>query len=148
LVKNGVKTNKFIKLNKDNNWQGEFKDLDVVDDIKADKGNVYTIVEEGETKGKITLDGKAYKVTYAGGKVVNTKIEEPKKPEPQKPGEPKKPETPGKKTPDSSKTNTPKNLPKTGDNSNIGMFVGLLALSAGALTILGVYKKRKVKSNR
>ncbi|HEL0010510.1 TPA: Cna B-type domain-containing protein [Streptococcus equi subsp. zooepidemicus] len=152
LVKNGVKTNKFIKLNKDNKWKGEFKDLELVDDIKADKGNVYTIVEDGEINGKIVLDGKEYKVTYVGGKVVNTKVEKPVKPEqpkdPQKPGEPKKPETPGKKTPDSPKTNTPKNLPKTGDNSNIGMFVGLLALSAGALTILGVYKKRKVKSNR
>ncbi|WP_366534970.1 LPXTG cell wall anchor domain-containing protein, partial [Streptococcus equi] len=41
--------------------------------------------------------------------------------------------------------NTPKNLPKTGDNSNIGMFVGLLALSAGALTALGVYRKRKMR---
>ncbi|HEL0567329.1 TPA: Cna B-type domain-containing protein, partial [Streptococcus equi subsp. zooepidemicus] len=136
LVKNGVKTNKFIKLNKDNKWKGEFKDLEVVDDIKADKGNVYTIVEEGETKGKITLDGNEYKVTYVGGKVVNTKIEEPKKP--------KTPETPGKKTPDSPKINTPKSFPKTGDNSNIGMFVGLLALSAGALTALGIYKKHKM----
>ncbi|HEL0142241.1 TPA: thioester-forming surface-anchored protein [Streptococcus equi subsp. zooepidemicus] len=149
LVKNGVKTDKFIKLNKDNNWQGEFTNLDVVDDIKDKKANVYTIVEDGEINSKIVLDGTEYKVTYVGGKVVNTKVEKPVKPEqpkdPQKPGEPKKPETPGKKTPDSPKSNTPKNLPKTGDNSNIGMFVGLLALSAGALTILGVYRKRKMR---
>ncbi|HEL0567464.1 TPA: Cna B-type domain-containing protein, partial [Streptococcus equi subsp. zooepidemicus] len=107
LVKNGVKTDKFIKLNKDNNWQGEFTNLDVVDDIKDKKANVYTIVEDGEINGKIVLDGKEYKVTYVGGKVVNTKVEKPVKPgqskepqEPKKPEMPKTPETPGKKTPD------------------------------------------------
>ncbi|HEY9575387.1 MAG TPA: Cna B-type domain-containing protein, partial [Lachnospiraceae bacterium] len=150
LVKNGVKTDKFIKLNKDNNWKGEFGDLVVVDDIKAVKANVYTIVEGGEKDGKIILDGKEYKVTYIGGKVVNTKVEEPTKPEPQKPQEPKKPETPetpGKKTPDEPKINAPKNLPKTGDNSNIGMFLGLLALSGGLLTALGVYRRRKIRKN-
>ncbi|HEL0567422.1 TPA: Cna B-type domain-containing protein, partial [Streptococcus equi subsp. zooepidemicus] len=145
LVKNGVKTNKFIKLNKNNNWQGEFTNLDVVDDIKDKKANVYTIVEDGEINGKIVLDGKEYKVTYVGGKVVNTKVEKPVKPEqpkdPQKPVEPKKPETPGKKTPDSPKSNTPKNLPKTGDNSNIGLYTGLAILSGCLLAL--VTKKRK-----
>lgn len=43
LVKNGVRTDKFVKLNKDNKWKGEFKDLALVDDIKDAKSNEYTV---------------------------------------------------------------------------------------------------------
>ncbi|BAN60883.1 hypothetical protein ANG_0413 [Streptococcus anginosus subsp. whileyi MAS624] len=73
LVKNGIKTDQSIKLNNGNNWKGEFKDLKVVDNIRDKKANIYTIVESGEKDGKVVLEGKEYKVTYAGGKVVNTK---------------------------------------------------------------------------
>ncbi|AGU80202.1 hypothetical protein SCI_1273 [Streptococcus constellatus subsp. pharyngis C1050] len=73
LVKNGIKTDQSIKLNNGNNWKGEFKDLKVVDNITDKKANIYTIVESGEKDGKVVLEGKEYKVTYAGGKVVNTK---------------------------------------------------------------------------
>ncbi|SFE96529.1 thioester-forming surface-anchored protein, partial [Peptostreptococcus sp. D1] len=74
LVKNKEKTKESIKLNKDNKWKGEFKDLEVVDDINDNKANVYTIVEDGEEDGKVTLADTEYEVTYAGGKVINTKI--------------------------------------------------------------------------
>ncbi|HEL0567384.1 TPA: InlB B-repeat-containing protein [Streptococcus equi subsp. zooepidemicus] len=41
---------------------------------------------------------------------------------------------------------TPNNLPKTGDSSNIVLFAGLLALSAGALVSFGVYRRFKTRN--
>ena len=64
LYKNNEKTDKTLTLNEDNNWQGSFKNLDVKDE--NDKNITYTIKEVGETDGKITFDGKEFKVSYSG----------------------------------------------------------------------------------
>lgn len=74
LVKNGIKTKEFIRLNNYNNWMEEFKNLDIKDN---DKTNVYTVVEDGETDGKIILNGDKYNVNYVDGKIINAKIEKP-----------------------------------------------------------------------
>ena len=58
LVKNGVRTDKFVKLNKDNKWKGEFKDLAVVDDIKDAKSNEYTVEWRWSTGRKSKLGWK------------------------------------------------------------------------------------------
>lgn len=62
LYKNNEKTNKSITLNAENNWQGSFENLDVKDENGKDI--TYTIKEAGETDGKITFDGKEFKVSY------------------------------------------------------------------------------------
>ncbi|MDD7340011.1 MAG: Cna B-type domain-containing protein [Eubacteriales bacterium] len=64
LYKNNEKTDKTLTLNEDNNWQGSFKNLDIKDE--NDKNITYTIKEVGETDGKITFDGKEFKVSYSG----------------------------------------------------------------------------------
>ncbi|WP_330389341.1 Cna B-type domain-containing protein [Peptostreptococcus sp. D1] len=65
LYKDGEATGKKLELTKDNNWSGEFKNLEV-----ADGGNTnyykYTVKELGETTGFIKLDGKWFKVSYTG----------------------------------------------------------------------------------
>ena len=62
LYSNNEKTNKKLTLNADNHWQGSFKDLDVKDENGKDI--TYTVKEAGETDGKITFDGKEFKVSY------------------------------------------------------------------------------------
>lgn len=64
LIKNGVETEKTLTLNEKNEWKGSFKNLDVKDE--NDKNITYTIKEVGETDGKITFDGKEFKVSYSG----------------------------------------------------------------------------------
>lgn len=64
LYKNNEKTNKTLILNVENNWKGRFENLDVKD--KNDKDITYTIKEVGEIDGKITFDGKEFKVSYTG----------------------------------------------------------------------------------
>lgn len=64
LIKNGVETEKTLTLNEKNEWKGSFKDLDVKDENGKDI--TYTVKEAGETSGKITLDGKEFKVSYSG----------------------------------------------------------------------------------
>lgn len=62
LIKNDKETEKTLTLNAKNNWQGTFENLDV----KDENGKVitYSIKEAGETDGKITFDGKEFKVSY------------------------------------------------------------------------------------
>ncbi len=57
-------TNETLTLNAENNWQSSFKDLDIKDE--NGKEITYTIKEAGETDGKITFDGKEFKVSYSG----------------------------------------------------------------------------------
>jgi hypothetical protein len=125
LVKNGVKTNQWIKLNRGNHWSGEFKNLNVTDDAKADQENVYTVLEAGEKHGKVVLSGKAYKVSYMDGKVVNTRIEEfvsvP---------------------PDQTKA------PRTGDYTESDRYAAILILSAGALLGAVIIRKYKKKAKQ
>lgn len=80
LVKNDKETEKSITLNAENHWQGAFKDLDV----KDENGNEikYTVKEVGEKEGKITFDGKEFKVSYkasADGYTITNTPEEPEK---------------------------------------------------------------------
>ena len=150
LIKNGENTKEELKLNKNNGWSGEFKNLKVVDDIKSKKVNVYTIKEKNEVDGRIVLEGITYKVSYDGGKVINTKVEEPKKEEPkepkkEEPKEPKKeePKAPKKEFKKANKEETRKKeenrtSPKTGDFSNTGGYFAIMLISG-----LIVYKVQK-----
>ena len=62
--------------------------------------------------------------------------------------DPKDPVKPGPKDPvkpDPKKPVVKVKVPQTGDNSNVGIFTGLLALSGGALAILITLRKRKMR---
>lgn len=86
-MKNGKITDESIKLNKENNWQGEFKNLLVSDDVKSGKVNIYSVKAKDEVDRKVVLNGTEYKVVYKDGKIINTKVstELPKKPTEPKP---------------------------------------------------------------
>lgn len=62
LIKNGVKMDKSLVLNKKNNWSGNFNDLPKLDSINK-KANIYTVAESGSVNGKIMLDGNNYLVS-------------------------------------------------------------------------------------
>ncbi|MFM1553232.1 Cna B-type domain-containing protein, partial [Helcococcus ovis] len=66
LYKDGVATGKKLELRKDNNWIGEFKNLEVADGLGSTNYYQYTVKEIGETTGSIKLDGKWFKVRYTG----------------------------------------------------------------------------------
>lgn len=102
LYKNGEKTDKTLSLNKNNNWQGAFKELFKLDD-GSNEVNVYTVKEQGEEGGKITLDGVNYNVSYNGGHVTNEKVSENNVNPPTKPTEKK---VVNVKTPDTGDSST------------------------------------------
>ena len=83
LIKNDKETNETLTLNAENHWKGSFKDLDIKDENGKDI--TYTIKEAGEIDGKITFDGKEFKVSYKassdGYTITNSYYppEEPKK---------------------------------------------------------------------
>ena len=56
----------------------------------------------------------------------------------------KKSSSPAKKLPKTNSSNTTKNPPKTGDNSNLALYVILLILAGSGLggTVIGKMKKR------
>ncbi|MDU1044560.1 Cna B-type domain-containing protein, partial [Peptoniphilus rhinitidis] len=143
LYRDGKATGKILELNKDNNWSGEFKNLDVKESANSKHDYHYTIKEIGEVGNTIKLDGRWFDVNYLGNRkdgftIVNKeekptdpgKPEEPNTPnKPNDPQEPNKPETP--KEPEKPnnpgtpvKPNTPKTplpgkqLPKTGNGLN------------------------------
>lgn len=118
LVKNGKKTDRFLTLNRENEWKGTFEDLPVTDTVEAEE-NVYTVVEEGEKDGRVTLQGDTYKVTYDKSSILNEKIP---------PEVPKKPEQPGK-----IKKNE-KQAPKTGDTRTLPLLLLTMVSAAGILT--------------
>lgn len=136
LVKNGKITDESIKLNKENNWKGEFKNLLVSDDIKSGKVNVYSVKEKGEVDGKVILNGIEYKVVYKDGKIINTKVsneipKEPTDPNPSKPNEPT--------------DNAPKEkqkLPKTNIKSNATIYFVLLCLTM-VIPVIKILKNKK-----
>ncbi len=72
LTKNGQKTERYIKLNNDNNWSGVFDRLAVTDDIRSGKSNIYGVVENGENNGRVRLGEKRYSVSYSSGNITNT----------------------------------------------------------------------------
>jgi len=123
---------KTLVLTKEDNWVGTFTDLDEYEDGK--KIN-YTIKEE-------KVDGYSSMITgdaKNGYKIINTKDVTPA------PEIPENPSNPRHKKPDVPNTKSPKTTPNTGDSSDIVLFAGLLALSAGALSTLVVYKRRKAR---
>ena len=61
----------------------------------------------------------------------------------EKPEEPEKPETP----PTPEKPNRPSDSPKTGDSTNVMVFIVMLLASAGGLAGTYLYKRRKVKKS-
>lgn len=82
LYKNNEKTEKTLILNAENDWQGSFKDLDVKD--KNNEEITYTIKEAGEKEGKITFDGKEFKVSYkasSDGYTITNSYYPPEEPE-------------------------------------------------------------------
>ncbi|SFE42758.1 Cna protein B-type domain-containing protein [Peptostreptococcaceae bacterium pGA-8] len=66
LYKDGEATGKKLELTKDNNWTGEFKNLEVADGLGSTNYYNYTVKEIGESTGAIKLDGKWFKVSYSG----------------------------------------------------------------------------------
>lgn len=82
LIKNDKETEKSITLNSENHWQGAFKDLDVKDENGKDI--TYTVKEAGEKEGKITFDGKEFKVSYkasSDGYTITNSYYPPEEPE-------------------------------------------------------------------
>lgn len=142
LLADGTETTKILTLTKANNWTGSFTDLD---EYKDGKKIEYTVKEVGESGNAIKLDGKWFKVTYTGdmkdGFKVTNKEEKPDEPKPNEPEKPNKPNKPEKPTPNTPKEPS-KNLPKTGDGFNPSVYATVMALVGGALTLLGI-KRRK-----
>ncbi|MFM1534256.1 Cna B-type domain-containing protein, partial [Helcococcus ovis] len=66
LYKDGVATGKKLELNKNNNWSGEFKNLEVANGLGNINYHKYTVKEVGEKSYAIQLVGKWYGVSYTG----------------------------------------------------------------------------------
>ena len=173
LYRDGKATGKILELNRDNNWSGEFKNLDVKKGANSTHDYHYTVKEVGETGNTIKLDGRWFDVNYLGNMkdgftIVNKeeKPTEPGKPEepntPNKPNdqqEPNKPETP--KDPEKPnnpgtpvKPNTPKTplpgkqLPKTGNGLNPSTYAWILLGLGNLSTFAGIRRKKRIRSRR
>ena len=173
LYRDGKATGKLLELNRDNNWSGEFKNLDVKESANSKHDYHYTIKEMGEVGNTIKLDGRWFDVNYLGNKkdgftIVNKeeKQTEPGKPEepntpnkPNDPQEPNKPETP--KEPEKPnnpgtpvKPNTPKTplpgkqLPKTGNGLNPSTYAWILLGLGNLSTFAGIRRKKRIRSRR
>lgn len=92
LYKDGQATGNKLKLNKTNNWTGEFKKLKAYESIENTTLYKYTIKEVGEETGSIKLNGNWYKVNYSGsmkdGFTITNKEEPKTPPTPPTPSEP------------------------------------------------------------
>lgn len=66
LYRDGEATGKLLYLNKDNNWSGEFKNLDVKKGTNSARDYHYTVKEIGEAGNTIKLDGRWFDVDYLG----------------------------------------------------------------------------------
>lgn len=170
LFRDGKATGKILELNRDNNWSGEFKNLDVKKDVNSTREYHYTVKEIGEAGNTIKLDGRWFDVNYLGNMkdgftIVNKeekptepgKPEEPKKPEepntpnkPETPNTPEKPNNPGTPvTPKTPKTPLPgKPLPKTGNGLNPSTYAWILLGLGNLSTFAGIQRKKRIKSKR
>lgn len=161
LYRDGEATGKLLDLNKDNNWSGEFKDLDVKKDVNSTREYHYTVKEIGEVGNTIKLDGRWFDVNYLGNMkdgftIVNKeeKPTEPGKPEepntPETPKEPEKPNNPGTPVkPNTPKTPLPgKPLPKTGNGLNPSTYAWILLGLGNLSTFAGIQRKKRIKSRR
>lgn len=170
LYRDGEATGKLLDLNRDNNWSGEFKDLDVKKGANSTDDYHYTVKEIGEAGNTIKLDGRWFDVNYLGNMkdgftIVNKeekptepgKPEEPKKPEepntpnkPETPNTPEKPNNPGTPVrPNTPKTPLPgKPLPKTGNGLNPSTYAWILLGLGNLSTFAGIQRKKRIKSRR
>ncbi len=170
LYRDGKATGKLLELNKDNNWSGEFKNLDVKESANSKHDYHYTIKEIGEVGNTIKLDGRWFDVNYLGNMkdgftIVNKeekptepgKPEEPNKPNdpqepntPETPKEPEKPNNPGKPVkPNTPKTPLPgKPLPKTGNGLNPSTYAWILLGLGNLSTFAGIQRKKRINSRR
>ncbi|MFM1553235.1 Cna B-type domain-containing protein, partial [Helcococcus ovis] len=80
LYKDGVATGKKLELTKDNNWSGEFKNLEVANGLGNINYHKYTVKEVGEIDKAIKLDGKVFIVSYEGDMKTGFKIINKEKP--------------------------------------------------------------------
>lgn len=111
---------KTLTLSKANNWTGSFTDLD---EYKAGKKIEYTIKEEAVGNGYTSVITGSAKDGY-----VVTNVRTPSTP-------PEKPNTPPEK---------PNNeLPKTGDDANLSLYLMLIGLSGALLIVLGLKRRQK-----
>lgn len=138
LYKDGNPTGKKLELTKDNNWTGEFKNLEVANGLGSTDYYKYTVKEVGEDGNIVKFDGKQYKVVYGGsmkdGLTITNEKEAP--PTPDKPTVPPNTEKP--KVPNT-------NLPKTGDGTNLYLYAWLMFASGSLLVMLGIRKRKYVK---
>lgn len=112
LLADGEETGKTLTLTKADNWTGTFTDLD---EYKAGKKIEYTIKEESVGNGYVSIITGSAEDGY-----VVTNVRTPNTP-PEKPN---------------------KELPKTGDGSNMSLYA-LLMLTSGTLLLLIGYRRRK-----
>ena len=101
LYRDGEATGKLLDLNRDNNWSGEFKNLDVKKGANSTHDYHYTIKEIGEAGNTIKLDGRWFDVNYLGnikdGFTIVNKEDKPAEPgKPDKPNDPQEPNPPNK----------------------------------------------------
>ena len=164
LYRDGEATGKLLDLNKDNNWSGEFKNLDVKESANSTHDYHYTVKEIGETGNTIKLAGRWFDVNYLGnmkdGFTIVNKEEKPTEPgKPEEPNTPNKPETPN--TPEKPnnpgtpvRPNTPKTplpgkpLPKTGNGLNPSTYAWILLGLGNLSTFAGIQRKKRIKSRR
>ena len=125
LYANGEKTDKTLVLNKENNWTGNFTELD---EYKAGEKIEYSIKEEPVGNGYVSeISGNVTE----GFVVTNTRTPDPEVPV-----------TPATQTPSESTTTeeSGKELPNTGTTGSLAV-IGFLVLIAAALVLTVKTKK-------
>lgn len=117
------------KLSKDNDWQYTFKNLEKFKDGNEIK---YTVDEEN-------LDGYTKEISgdAANGYVITNTKDTP--PTPDKPDKPDKPKVNNPKNPTS---NTNVQSPQTGNSTHIGLWIGLMLISAFALVLSMIFRRK------
>lgn len=126
LYKDAKPTGKKLELTKDNNWSGEFKNLEVANGIGSTAYCKYTVKEIGEDGNNVKIDGKQYKVVYGGNMKDGLTITNEREASPIQP------------IPNS-------NQPKTGDGTNLSIYILVILLSGFVLIQIGDSRKRCFK---
>lgn len=141
LYKNGVNTNKYIMLGKENGWRGEFKDLPTVESIYDEKEIAYSVVEEALEGFETKIEGNdKIGFTIFNNKIISPKPELPKEIKPIKPTEPHKTKVQKKYEVDKSIKKSAKS-PKTGDSSNIYMHAVIIYLAIAVAIFIRLREK-------
>ena len=153
LYADGKDTGKELILDQKNNWTGSFDDLDeYADGVKI----VYTIAEVEVDGYDTAISGSAetgFVISNSHTPDIPDTPDDPDKPEdpddpdtpdtpttPDDPDNPEQPQNPGQpEPPDTPKDDTP----KTGDTTNLALWVVLLAISGTGLTATLIIGKKK-----